>query len=188
MKPHYVFVAALATASLAAIAAAPDKLPAPWVITGPSVDKFSAGIDQSVVDGVRGAKFLLNTSGDAGAWGALAQQVSAQNYSGQRLRFRARVRTEDVTTYAGLWMRVDSPTRHGVAFYNSSDKPIKGSTGWQERSVTLDVAPDASVITFGVINSGKGQVWIDALALETVGQDIPVDNMPQRALPTTPSL
>ena len=188
MKPYFVLVAALATASLAAIAAAPEKLPAPWVVTGPSIDKFSAGIDQSVVDGVRGAKFLLNTSGDASAWGALAQQVSAQNYVGQRLRFRARVRTEDVTGYAGLWMRVDTPTRHTVAFYNSSDKPIKGSTDWQERSVTLDVVPDASAVTFGVINSGKGQVWIDALSLETVSKEVPVDNMPQRALPTTPSL
>jgi hypothetical protein len=33
------------------------------------------------------------------------------------------------------------------------------------------------------------QVWIDALSLEPVGQDVPVDRMPGRlTLPLTPSL
>jgi hypothetical protein len=42
---------------------------------------------------------------------------------------------------------------------------------------------------FGVIGSGKGTVWIDQLAFETVGQDVPVDSMQQRPpLPPSPTL
>jgi hypothetical protein len=115
--------------------------------------------------------------------------VSAQNYLGQRVRFRARIRTQDVSGWAGLWMRVDAQGKPSVAFYNSMDRPIKGSTDWQERSVVLDVPTDAAAIAFGVIDSGTGQVWIDALSFETVGQDVPVDHLPGRAnLPVTPSL
>jgi hypothetical protein len=186
MKPRYALLAALATSSLVALAAAPEKLPPQWVVTGASPTKYVGGVDQA--EGVRGAKFIRSTTDDANTSAALGQMISAQNYVGQRLRFRARVRTEDVTGWAGLWMRVDRGGRP-VAFYNSMDKPIKGSTNWQDRSVTLDVPADADAIVFGVIDSGKGQVWIDSLALEAVGQDVPVDHMPGKTnLPLSPSL
>jgi hypothetical protein len=187
MKPRYVLLAALATSSLIALAAAPEKLPPPWVLTGAAPAKFAAGVDQS--DDARGAKFIRSTTDDKTAWSSLAQMVSAQNYLGQRVRFRARIRTQDVSGWAGLWMRVDAQGKPSVAFYNSMDRPIKGSTDWQERSVVLDVPTDAAAIAFGVIDSGTGQVWIDALSFETVGQDVPVDHLPGRAnLPVTPSL
>lgn len=189
MKPHYVVLAALATSSLLALASPPEKLPAAWIVTGPAPHKFSAGIETTDVGGVRGAKFLRNNTNDADTWGALTQQISAQRYLGQRLQFKARIRTADITSHAGLWMRVDTPTRHGVAFYNSSDRPIRGSTGWQERTVTLDVPADASIVSFGVIGAGKGQVWIDALTLEPVGRNVPVDSMrTRRPLPDKPTL
>jgi hypothetical protein len=186
MKPRYALLAALATTSLVALAAVPEKLPPQWVVTGAGPTKFVGGIDQA--EGVRGAKFIRSTTDDATAWGALTQMISAQQYLGQRVRFHARIRTEDVSGWAGLWMRVDRAGKP-VAFYNSMDKPIKGSTDWQDRSVVLDVPGDADAIAFGVIDSGKGQVWIDSLSLEPVGQDVPVDSMPRKTnLPLTPSL
>ncbi|HEY1226394.1 MAG TPA: transcriptional regulator, partial [Ramlibacter sp.] len=154
MKPHYVLAAAIAATSVLALAAAPEPLPAQWHVTGKDAKKYSAGVDQS--DGFKGAKFLTNTGGDDKAWAALSQGISPQNYAGQRIRFRARVRTQDVSDWAGLWMRVDGQGHPGVSFYNSQDKPIKGTTDWQERSVVLDVPQDATAIVFGVIGSGKG--------------------------------
>jgi hypothetical protein len=187
MKPHFVLAAAIAATSVLALAAAPEPLPAPWQLAGNDPQKFSAGVDQS--DGFKGAKFLSNKSEEDKAWASLTQAISAQNYVGQRVRFRARIRTRDVGNWAGLWMRVDGVDRPNLAFYNSQDKPIKGSTEWQERSVVLDVPQDARRILFGVIDSGKGTVWIDQLALETVGQDVPVDSMqPARSLSVSPTL
>lgn len=187
MKPHYVLAAAIAATSVLALAAAPDPLPAPWHIDGQNPKEFAAGIDQS--DGFKGAKFLSNKSGNEKSWASLVQVISAQNYVGQRIRFRARVRTQDVSNWSGLWMRVDSRSKNSAAFYNSQDRPIKGTNDWQERSVVLDVPQDATAIAFGVIGAGKGTVWIDQLALETVGQDVPVDSFrAARPLPDTPSL
>jgi hypothetical protein len=187
MKPHYVLAAAIAATSVLALAAAPEPLPAPWQVTGKDAKKYTAGVDQA--DGVKGAKFLTNAGGDDKGWAALAQGISPQNYAGQRVRFRARVRTQDIGNWAGLWMRVDSQSRHSASFYNSQDKPIKGTTDWQERSVVLDVPQDATAIVFGVIGAGKGTVWIDQLALDTVSQDVPVDSMqPKAPLPTAPAL
>jgi hypothetical protein len=39
---------------------------------------------------------------------------------------------------------------------NSQDKPITGTTDWQQRSVTLDIPEDATVLNFGVIDAGRG--------------------------------
>ena len=188
MKPHYVLAAAIAATSVLALAAAPEPLPAPWVVTGQNEKSFEGGVDQS--DGFKGAKFIRNKTGEANVWGSLAQLISAQNYVGQRVRFRARVRTENVSVWSGLWMRIDTPDRARTTLYNSYDRPIKGTTGWQNRSVVLDVPMDATAIAFGVIDSGVGQVWIDQLALETVGTDVPVDIAPtaHQKLPVTPSL
>jgi hypothetical protein len=187
MKPHHVLAAVIAAAPALALAAEPDPLPAAWVLTGMHPQKFAAGVDQDL--GVKGAKFLHNKADDPNAWAALAQQFSAQNYLGQRVRFRAFVKTQDVSGWAGLWMRADNQAGRTIAFYNSYDRPIRGSTDWQERSVVLDVPQEAATITFGVINSGKGQVWIDRLGFEQVGQDVPVDVLrPARALPTVPVL
>jgi len=188
MKPQHVLAAvAIAAAPVLALAAAPEPLPAAWMLTGQSPQKFVAGIDQD--PGVRGAKFLRNQAGDANAWAALAQQFSAQNYLGLRVRFRAALKTQDVSGWAGLWMRADNRAGRTIAFYNSADKPIRGSTDWQERSVVLDIPADAATITIGVICNGKGQVWIDRLGFEPVGQDVPVDVLPpDRVLLAVPVL
>jgi hypothetical protein len=188
MKPHSILAAAIAVTSVLALAAAPEPLPAPWIVTGQNAASFEGGVDQS--EGFKGAKFIRNKTGDANVTGALGQMISAQNYLGQRLRFRARVRTEKVSSWSGLWMRIDTPDRAKTILYNSYDRAIKGTTGWQERSVVLDVPMDARAIAFGVIDAGTGQVWIDQLALETVGTDVPVDTRPEapNKLPVTPSL
>jgi len=187
MKPHYILAAAAAATTVLALAATPAPLPPSWQVTGENPDKFTAGVDTSPAG--HGAKFLRNKTSDPAAWASLVQVIQSQRYLGQRVRFRARVRTEGVSDWAGLWMRVDTKDGTTLAFYNSQDKPIKGTSGWQERSVTLDVPADAARILFGVVGAGTGQVWMEPLALETVGRDAPVDRMPPRAaIPTTPTL
>jgi hypothetical protein len=105
------------------------------------------------------------------------------------VRFRARLRTEDMSDWAGLWMRVDDREGKRLAFFNTQDKPVKGTTGWQERSIVLDVPADAALILFGAIGAGTGQVWMEPVAFETVGRDVPADQFPPQAgIPTTPTL
>lgn len=186
MKPHYILAAAAAAATVMALAAAPAPLPPSWHLVGKDPDKFLAGVDSST-DG-HGAKFLRNKTSDPNAVGVLSQGIAAQRYLGQRVRFRARIRTQDLSNWGGLWMRVDG--RDGkLAFYNSQDKPIKDTTGWQERSVVLDVPANASTIVFGVIGAGTGQIWMEPLEFDTVGRDVPVDALPPAPrAPVAPTL
>jgi hypothetical protein len=187
MKPQYILAAAAAATTVLALAATPAPLPPSWHMTGDNPDKFMAGVDTSPEG--RGAKFLRSTTNDPNAWAGLIQHVQAQRYLGQRVRFRARLRTEAMSKWAGLWMSVDTGDGRTLAFYNTQDKPVKGTSGWQERSIVLDVPGDAALIKFGAIGAGTGQVWMEPVAFETVGRDVPVDQMPpQAAIPTTPTL
>jgi hypothetical protein len=189
MKPLHVIAAALAASTLWVMAAeSAGKLPAPWVVSGERPSSYQAGIDNVETFSGKGAKFLRYVQGDDKRFASLAQAISAQRYLGQRVRFRAMIKTRDVNDWAGLWMQVQASNRTNAAFYNSQDQPVKGTTRWQLRSVTLDVPEDATAIAFGVINAGRGQVWIDELSFEVVGKDVPVDTMPPAQLPEQPTL
>ncbi|GJI93428.1 hypothetical protein RugamoR57_01460 [Duganella caerulea] len=189
MKPMHVIAAALAATSLWVVAAeSTGKLPAPWYVGGGTPSSYQAGIDSVETTSGKGSKFLRYVQGEGKSFTTLSQGVSAQRYLGQRVRFQARVKSRDVSVWAGLWMQVSGPTPAKLAFYNSQDKPITGTTDWQTRSVTLDVPEEATTINFGVINAGTGQVWIDELSFEVVGKDVPVDSFQRNKLPESPTL
>ncbi len=184
MKPHFVLLAALAAASLLAFAQPTGKLGEPWMLAGQNPDHYEIGVDSEGYTRGSHAKYLRAKNEKEEGWATLMQQFSAKEYQGKRVRFTAAIKTRDIGAWAGLWLRVDRPGPQVAAFYNSGDKPIKGTTDWQTRSVVLDVAQDASTVSFGVIGAGKGAVLIDDLKLEAVGKDVPVDS----AQPRVPSL
>ena len=190
MKPLYAIFAALAATSIVAVAAdtlAP--LPPGWIVSGAAPELYKAGIDHHQTVSGKGAKYLGSVDAGGGkSWGTLMQMFGAEKYRGKRIRLQARVKTADISNWAGLWMRVDAKEGKPTAFYNSQDKPIKGSTDWTLRSVVLDVSPDASGIAFGVIANGSGQVWIDDITVDAVPTSVPVDHFAVQALPTAPAL
>lgn len=176
MKPQFIVLAAIAATCLYAVAAPSSPLPDPWIVSGKAPLMYEAGIDETV-GSTKGAKFIRMVKSDGKEWATLMQQFSAKDYRGKRVRFQARVKTADVSRWAGLWMRVDTPSLPNASFYNSQDRPIVGSNDWQMRSVVLDVPADANIVSFGVIHGGKGEVWIDALKFEVVDASVPADVM-----------
>jgi len=180
MKPHVVLLAAIASFSLLALAQPTATLDKSWYLAGENPELYEIGADPNGFRRGSFAKFLRAKTGDRKAWATLMQTIAADNYRGKRVRFSAQVRTENIGDYSGLWMRVDLENGEKSGFYNSQDKPIKGTADWQLRSVTLDVEKNAEFILFGVNGQGGGTVWIDDLKIEVVGNDVPVDKMPPR--------
>jgi len=78
-----------------------------------------------------------------------------------------------VSDWAGLWLRVDGPKSEPLAFDNMQERAIKGDTDWTKYEIVLDVPDHAAEIAFGLLLSGKGQVWMDDLKFEVVGKDVP---------------
>jgi len=188
MKPHNAIFAALAATSIFALAAESlAPLPPGWIVAGQSPEMYKAGTDHAQTVTGTGSKYMHSVGNADKTWGTLMHMFSAEKYRGQRVRLQARIKTKDISDWAGLWMKVDSPGG-AASFYNSQDKPIKGSSDWQLRSVVLDVPSNASSIAFGVIESGSGEVWMDDLKLTAVDKTVPVDAFPGPALAKAPNL
>jgi hypothetical protein len=100
-------------------------------------------------------------------FGTLMQSISAATYAGKRVRLSGWVKSQDIDDWAGLWMRVDKE-RETVAFDNMQDRGIKGTEAWNTYDIVLDVPVDATSISFGILLTGVGEVWMNDLSLEVV--------------------
>ncbi|HEV3076561.1 MAG TPA: hypothetical protein VHB47_19215, partial [Thermoanaerobaculia bacterium] len=154
------------------------QMPAGWMMTAASERAgFGADLtDEQPYQGktcavVRGISF-----GKMPGTATLMQSFDAAAYRGQRVRFRAAVRTDD--SRAQLWLAVERPDQRPSFFDNMADRPI-ASNRWQVYDIVGEVAIDASRIGIGLTVNGDGRAWIDAGAFEVLG---PATDAPPRPL------
>lgn len=98
------------------------------------------------------------------------------DFDGTTLELRGFLRTENVTDFAGLWMREDGNTP-SLAFDNMNSQKLKGTTGWQQYSIRLPLHPDAKTLYLGVLMAGSGRTWAADLQLLVDGK--PVGDVPK---------
>lgn len=100
------------------------------------------------------------------------------------MRLSGWLRTKDISSgWAGLWMRVDSPTTPALAFDNMPKRGPRGTSDWARYEVVLDVPKEASDVYFGAVLTGDGIVWADDLALEEVPLSVPTTALLQPGKP-----
>jgi hypothetical protein len=162
MRFHWASVLGITATAWLALAAAPQG----WFLAGSKPANYDTGVDPSSPYLGRGSSFLKAKADQDGfgtdqdGFGTLMQSFSAKNYAGKRLRLSGYVKSDSVTRWAGVWMRVDGPSSGGtpeiLAFDNMQNRPIKGSTDWQNYQVVLDVPNLAAGISFGILLDGPG--------------------------------
>lgn len=124
---------------------------------------------------------------ETGGFGTLMQSIDSAKYAGKRVRLRAMVHSKNVADWAGVWMRVDSGEKM-VAFDNMQRRAIRGDQTWRTYDVVLNVPQNATGISFGILLSGSGEVWMNGLNFEVVGDDVAaIDSTDAtRSVPSTP--
>lgn len=160
--------------------------PTGWLLAGDNPAGYDTGVDSQLVNNGHPSAYLKSKAADVRGFGTLMQMIRADKYAGKRLRLTAFVKSDGARDGAGLWMRVDKGSQ-SVAFDNMQDRPIKGTTGWKTYQVVLDVPTDATGISFGVLLSGPGEVWLNRVKLEVVGPDVPVTSKKAPSLPDEPA-
>jgi hypothetical protein len=174
----------LAASSLMMHAAAPPG----WFMAGSKPAAYDTGIDQQEAYNGHPSAYLKSNQAAIDGFGTLMQQFKADQYQGKRVRFSAFVKSEAIQDWAGLWMRVDKGSGQStktLAFDNMQDRSIKGTTGWQNYEVVLDVPEDATGIFFGILLSKTGSVWLNTANFEVVPTSIPTTGK-SPALPDAP--
>ena len=162
--------------------------PAGWFMAGSKPSNYQTGVDKAMTQNGQPSAFLKSAVTVTDGFGTLMQQISASEYVGKRVRLRAWVQSQDVADWAGVWMRVDKE-RTTVSFDNMQNRPIKGTQQWKQCEVVLDVPQDSTGMFFGIVLSGSGEVWMNDVSFEVVGNDVQVTSQAPQAhpLPTQPT-
>jgi hypothetical protein len=164
-----------------------DPLPDGWHMAGSRPADYEAGLlpRACAYDGKRVIRLRLRADGSAGGFGTVMQSIDAARYRGRRVRFSAMIRGQEITDWAGAWLRVD--TANGARVLdNMQDRPLRGTTAWTEAANVLDVGEDAASVHFGVLLAGAGAVDLARPRFEVVGADVPVTRTAKRPLAPEP--
>lgn len=145
-----------------------------WILMGSRPQDYEVGFDNQVVHTGKSSVYLKSIVSTAPGIGTFATDISANNYRDKRVRLAGYVKADRVEDWAGLWMRVDGPESTTLRIDNMQNRPIQGTRGWQEYDVVLDVPEDSTLIAYGILLSGKGQVWLDNVQLQEVDQSVPI--------------
>jgi hypothetical protein len=147
-------------------------VPTGWHLQGSKPLDYESTIDPQAEYDHHASVLLRAKNPVVDGFGTLMQQFRADRYEGKRVRFSGFVKADRLQDWAGLWMRIDKGTQM-VAFDNMSERPIRGTQGWQNYEVVLDVPQDATGIAFGVLLSGSGTVWLNHTKFEVVETNVP---------------
>ena len=193
--PRSIFPAVLkiaATVALSAVALC-AAVPRGWYLAGSKPQDYQTGVNDAQYNGHHIA-YLQSVAAVTTGFGTLMQDFRADDYAGKRVRFSAKLKTENVADWAGIWMRIDknggsSSSPKTLVLDNMHDRPVKGTEDWKSCQVVLDVPKDATGIFFGLVLNGPGNVMMSDAKIETVGLDVETTAkpMPERLTPSAPT-
>ncbi len=147
-------------------------------------DEYQIGVDRS--DPEQPAAFIEATVPAPKQFITLSQTISANVYRAKRVRLKGMIKTKDVASWAGFWLRADDGKNKIVAFDNMQRRGISGTTDWTTAEIVLDIPSDAEKLFFGLILDGKGKAWMRELTFEVVDDSVPVTAPKRTDLPNTP--
>jgi len=158
-----------------------EPIPQGWWLSGSHIAEYTAGIDKTQAHSGSQCAALVNQvdAPSPEGFATLMQEASASNYAGKRARMSAWLKTEDVESWASLWLSVYGSDGHlNVSFDNMCDRTISGTNAWEKFDIVLDVPLDATKLGFGAILAGVGQLWVDDFTFEEVGSEVAVTDCP----------
>jgi hypothetical protein len=174
MKHKILKALIFATVVLSSSVASNGETPKGWFAAGSHPKDYEMSHDRTGAHGGNACAYLKSVVADTGGFGTLMQMFKADEYRGKRVRMSGYVKAKDASDWAGLWMRVDGARKDEMlAFDNMQDRAIKGTIEWKKYEIVLDVPENSEMVAFGLLLSGKGQVWMDDLQFEVVGKDVP---------------
>lgn len=148
-------------------------LPKGWFKAGDSPSKYEMGIDKGAGSDGKNVATIKSIEKKIGGFGTLMQESKVGKYAGKKIKMSAKVKSENVTEWAGLWLRVDQVgSREPLAFDNMQDRAIKGNSDWKKYEIILDVPENASMLAYGCLLAGTGQVWFTNVTFEIIGTEV----------------
>ncbi len=142
-----------------------------WFLAGSNPSEYEIGIVEDS-DRKENVAYLKSTKSKVKkGFGTIMQSFKSDIYNGKKVKLSGFIKTIDVDNWVGMWMRVDGDTKRAVSFDNMQDRPIEGTTAWKQYDIILDVPKESAYISYGVLLSGPGEVYLDDLTFTVVEED-----------------
>jgi len=144
-----------------------SKLPVAWQNFMGDKDNYDFKTDSGIVQQGKYSMSISSKNND-GNFGAVSC-VIPYTFKGRQVQLKGFLKTENVTGYAGFWVRIDGT----AAFDNMQKQNIHGTNDWQEYTITLPYDNKNAInINAGALLSGKGKIWFDNIRLFIDGKSI----------------
>jgi len=142
-----------------------------WMLSGQSPD-YQIGLDTVIRHCGAGSGYI---SSQAARKGFLSQEMSGailEIYKDKRVRMSGYIKTLNVpqSERATMYITINGADYNTLTLGNSS---VTGTNDWQKYDIVLDVPKEAAKIDFGLTLEGQGQVWLDDVHFEGVGETVP---------------
>jgi carboxyl-terminal processing protease len=134
-----------------------------WFLSGNAKD-YELKASGSPLDAAGAIVSLSSSNASPREFGGSLMTLDASQYRGRSLMLSGVLSTQSAENGAAIWLRADGP--HGVvAFINSQQTPVLGSSTSIHREVHLDIPESAVRILFGVLLKGSGKVEANEVRL-----------------------
>ena len=149
---------------------APDGIPVGWFnsfghVSGVSTD-YGIRIVRRSEDRAAGTCAVLEKAAPAvGQFGSLMQRCPGRFLAGRTIRIEGELRTENVSGWAGLWLRADAEEQPNLFFDNMSRRPVIGTTNWARYFIDAPLPANTDWLNYGIVLSGAGILCADNIRL-----------------------
>lgn len=149
-----------------------------WFKAGSRPDLYEIGKDEKIKYDDEPSLNLKSIQAVDSGFGTIMRNIEPGEYKKKRIMLTGFIKSENISSWAGMWMRVDGPDpKKSLQFDNMQSRPIKGTTDWTKYEIVLDVPENSTQIAYGVLVNESGHVWLSKLSIKIVGEDVPSTNM-----------
>jgi hypothetical protein len=115
------------------------------------------------------------SSANIGVWtSGLGKGGELDALRGKRVRLSAWIKTANASNWGGMQMVVLGDDEKVLALDDMGDRPIHGTTDWQQCSIVADIPKEAAKISFRAFLRGEGELWCDDVQFDAVSTDVPI--------------
>lgn len=157
--------------ALASAAAEDHPLPGGWRLKSYTASNlYRIGLDREIKHGGKSAGFLASQDADyeQNHYASLEQSLDATKYRGKRLRLSAFLKSKNVKKRGMLEVEVPDPYADLSDTFRQEPSCV-GTSDWKRYEIEFPVMAYAQVIEIRVHLHGAGQIWLDDLRLEVLG-------------------
>ena len=93
---------------------------------------------------------------------------------GQRIRVTGWLKTSDAQDWASAFVIILGKNNLHLAYDDMSDRPIRGTTDWQQVELVTDLPNEPCTVYFGPDLYGPGELWGDDFQIAIAPRDTPI--------------